>query len=276
MKKQLTYLYSIALLFLTTACEDVNYGNLFYSPCDVNARFEQSIVYNQERQTDTLTVSDDAYSFWVTSDLHLKTELTTPIANFLKSANDGAAQFIVYNGDIFHGKEEYADFASDILHSQSPLPSFYVAGNHDLYFGWDVYHKRFGSSTYTAVVKTPKGNDLLIFLESASATLGQSQYNWLKEVFNQRYNYRHCFVFTHTNFYNQHITNGVFLSDEAHVLYHLFKEKKVTAVYSGHSHVEDQEIILGVTYLTTGNLQNGKVARVTVTDQTIEHEFKQF
>ena len=77
MKKQLTYLYSIALLFLTTACEDVNFGNLFYSPCDVNARFEQSIVYNQERQTDTLTVSDDTYSFWVTSDLHLKTELSS-------------------------------------------------------------------------------------------------------------------------------------------------------------------------------------------------------
>lgn len=276
MKKILTYTTLMTLLAVLTACDDVNFGNLFYTPCDVNARFEQSTIYNQKHPIDTLELHSEQYSFWVTSDLHFKNETTKPIEKFLVQANNGEAQFIVYNGDIYHGKEEYANYASEVLHNKSPLPSFYTAGNHDLYFGWNVYYDRFGTSTYTAIVKTPKDKDLLIFLESAAATLGNSQYQWLQEVLNKRGYYRHCFVFTHTNLFHQHVANGTFMPDEAHVLYRLFSDNKVTAVFTGHTHQEHEDTLLGVKYITTGALKNGEAGLVEVTAKDIAFEFIHF
>lgn len=274
MKNLRTSLFILPLLAVLSSCEDVNLGNLIYTPCNVDHRFEQSIAYNQSHPIDTVKTTYGDYAFWITSDLHIKESTPPYVEQFLKNANKDSAQFIVYNGDIYHGQEAYATYASQVLHSQSPLPAFYVAGNHDLYFGWDIYQNNFGSSTYTAVVKTPAGNDLLIMLESASATLGNSQYKWLQEQLKQRGNYRHCFVFTHTNLHYQHITNGVFMADEAHALYRLFSDNKVDAVFTGHSHVENQQTLLGVQYITTGSLKNGQLGMVNVTDKEVRVEFK--
>lgn len=274
MKNLKKSLFTLLLLAVLSSCEDTNISNLFYTPCDVDHRFEQSIAYNQAHPTCTLQVDNDNYAFWITSDLHIKESTPPYVEQFLKNAGKDSAQFIVYNGDIYHGQEAYATYASQVLHSQSPLPAFYVAGNHDLYFGWDIYQNNFGSSTYTAIIQTPAGNDLLIMLESASATLGNSQYKWLQEQLKQRGNYRHCFVFTHTNLQYQHITNGVFMADEAHVLYRLFSDNKVSAVFTGHSHVENQQTLLGVQYITTGSLKNGQLGMVNVTDNEVRVEFK--
>lgn len=274
MRKKLRYSCLLPLLLGFAACDDVNLGNLFCSPCDVNTRFEQSMAYNQANPLDTLHIDNANYAFWVSSDLHIEESESPYVNQFLKTANDGRCQFIVYNGDLYHGKEAYADYASNLLHTQSPLPAFYVAGNHDLYFGWNIYQERFGTSTYTAVVATPSGNDLLIFLESASATLGKDQYAWLKETLTKRGYYRHCFVFTHTNLIYQHITNGVFMSDEAQLLFRLFSDHKVSAVFTGHSHVANKATVMGVPYLNTGSLKNGEVLRMHIEEKQILEEFK--
>ena len=275
MKNLRAFLFILPLLAVLSSCEDVNVGNLFYTPCNVDHRFEQSIAYNQAHPIDTVKTTYGDYAFWITSDLHIKESTPPYVEQFLKNAGKDSAQFIVYNGDIYHGQESYATYASQVLHSQNPLPAFYIAGNHDLYFGWDIFQNNFGSSTYTAVVKTPAGNDLLIMLESASATLGNSQYKWLQEQLKQRGNYRHCFVFTHTNLQYQHITNGVFMADEAHALYRLFSDNKVDVVLTGHSHVENQQTLLGVQYITTGSLKNGQLGWVDVTEKEVNVEFKQ-
>lgn len=272
---KLKTLYGLLLGVVLASCDDANMGNLFYTPCDVNTRFDQSMAYNQDHPIDTLQVNSDDYAFWVCSDLHIEEQLPPYVSQFLQTANDGKAQFIVYNGDLFHGQEAHAEYAAQVLHKESPLPSFYVAGNHDLYFGWELYQSRFGTSTYTAIVQTPSAKDLYIFLESASATLGQRQYEWLQGILAKRGYYRHCFVFTHTNLIYQHITNGVFMRDEAHALYRLFSDHQVSAVFTGHSHVANHETLLGVTYITTGALKDGELVRIQVEQKRLVEEFKQ-
>lgn len=275
MKKISLYTLIACWVVLLTACDDVNFGKFFYTDCDVNARFEQSIAYHQQHPIDTLTVEQDDYSFWVTSDLHIENELSQPVQDFLTLAGKGKELFIVYNGDLYNGKEEYANYTATVLKEKSPLPAFYVAGNHDLYFGWNLYQTRFGTSTYTSVVKTPSGKDLFIFLESASATLGANQYEWLSQVLSKRGYYRHCFVFTHTNLLSQHIANGTFLSDEAQMLFSLFSKNRVNAVFTGHAHHESDQTIMGVRYLITGALKNGYFGKTTVSKKGFEWEFKQ-
>lgn len=276
MKKTLTFLVATTLLATLSACDEVNMGNLFYSPCNVDKRFEQSMAYNQAHPIDTIRVANQDYAFWICSDLHIENEPHTYVSQFLAQATPQEAIFAVFNGDLYNGNEAYAEVAWQTIKAQSQIPYFCVAGNHDLYFGWDVYGKRFGTSTYTVVVKTPEYKDLYLFLESAGATMGKSQLQWITNQLGKRKQYRHCFVVTHNNFFPEYITNGVFMQDETHKLFGLFGDNKVTAVFSGHAHVTSDNTVLGVRYLTTGDLQNGHYGVVQVTPEGFEWTCKQF
>lgn len=275
MRKTASVLITTALLLILSACEDVNFGKFFYTDCDVDTRFEQSINRNMQQEENMLFAADDKYGFWVCSDLHLKKEIPPYLEHFFEQVNSSSNElFIVYNGDLYNGDADEADFTYNTLQKQSPLPAFYTAGNHDLFFDWNIYYDRFGSSTYTLEIKTPTATDLLLFLESASATLGKKQYDWLCDVLRKRKSYRHCFVITHTNFSQQGINNGIFMSDEMHTLYRLFGDHQVTAVFSGHAHQCNDQTRLGVRYLTTGALKNGEYGLVTIDNDKWEWEFK--
>ncbi len=275
MHKTSYYLLTALFIGLFSSCNDVNLGNLFYSSENVDARFAASMQYNTEHTAIRQEVTED-YCFLVCSDLHIKQAENPYIDQFFSPDIHKAAQFVLYNGDLFHGQEPEAKKAYELLQAKNTLPYYCSAGNHDLYFGWDLYHRYFGSATYAIAVATPSANDLILVIESASGTLGRDQLAWLKEQLSlQRAKYRYCFIVTHTNFSHLHATNGIFMQDELHVLFRLFADHRVTAVFSGHSHVEHQITYLGVPYYTTAALKNGAYGQMTVTEKQCVWEFKQ-
>ncbi len=275
MKKIISYLSIATILVVLSSCEDVNVGNLFYTTYDVEARFEASMNYNATQKTFTQSVPEE-YTFLVCSDLHINQEENPYITQFLQPNFHKNVHFIVYNGDLFQGQEAEAKKASELLKGQVIIPSYFSAGNHDLYFGWDLYNRYFGSSTYSFVMQSPSANDLFLVIESGSATLGSKQLAWLKDqLMNQRSKYRHCFIVTHTNFTQMHALNGIYMPDELHLLYRMFADYDVTGVLTGHAHAAHQTTYLGVPYYTTDALKNGAYGKMTVNDKEITWEFKQ-
>lgn len=275
MQRYFTYIITFLSIGLLSSCEDVNLGNLFYTSCDVEARFEGSMDYNAAHGALSQFVPEE-YSFVVCSDLHIDQEENPYITQFLQPSLHKDAHFILYNGDLFQGQETEAKIASDLLHAQGILPSYYAAGNHDLYFGWDIYNRYFGSSTYAISINTPSASDLILVLESGSATLGSKQLAWLKEQLSQeRGKYRYCFVVTHTNFSHLHAANGTYMPDEQQLLFRLFADHHVTAVFSGHAHVQNETTYVGVPYYTTAALKNGAYGQMTVTPKLCTWDFKQ-
>lgn len=275
MQKTIYYLLVALFMGLLSSCNDVNLGNLFYSSFNVDQRFASSMQYNAEHSAIYQEVTED-YSFILCSDLHIQQEDNPYIEAFFNAKIQQEAQFVVYNGDLFHGQEAEAQKAHQLLQAKNTLPYYCLAGNHDLYFGWDLYHRYFGSSTYAITIATPTATDLMLVLESASGTLGKDQLAWLKQQLNEeRGKHRHCFVVTHTNFTHLHATNGIFMDDERHVLFRLFADHRVTAVISGHAHKEHQITYLGVPYYTTNALKNGAYGQLKVTEKVCTWEFKQ-
>ena len=264
-------LYSFILLALSS-CEYnlIRFGWTDYS---VDQRFEDSRRYNEEHPAPCLEVDTDEYKFTATSDYHLHTD-SVFLPKFFDYINNSKSTFVALNGDLYNSKEEFADFAYSALTSGIKIPAYYTCGNHDEYFGWNLYYDRFGSSTYNFTVTTPHYKDLYIALETGSSTLGAGQYNWLKEVLSGREEYRYCIVFTHSNFTYQGLTNGVFTQEETVVLFDLFTKNNVNLVISGHSHIENDKTIENVRYVTTGAMKDGHYGICNVGKSEVGFEFE--
>ena len=100
--------------------------------------------------------------------------------------------------------------------------------------------------------------DHLIFLDSASGTLGTTQIKLIEEgVLNGRYAngesiYRYTFVFSHTNIFKPQFNEfaSTFTREETFYLLDKFEEWNVTCVFCGHVHTWDERNFNGVHYLT--------------------------
>lgn len=96
--------------------------------------------------------------------------------------------------------------------------------------------------------------DHLIFLDSASGTLGHTQIELIKEgALNGKYDiYRNTFVFTHTNIFRPQFFEfaSAFTREENFFLLDQFKKWNVTCVFCGHVHMWDERDYNGVHYLT--------------------------
>ena len=154
------------------------------------------------------------------------------------------------------------------------IPAYYTCGNHDQYFGWNLYHDRWGSSTYTFTITTPNYKDLYIVLETGSSTLGEGQYNWLKKQLLKRDNYRYCIVITHSNLTYQGFQNGTFSQEETVILFDLFSRSGVDMVISGHSHRENDVTIENVRYITTGAIKDGCFGTCYVNKSEVGFKFE--
>ncbi|MBP5318878.1 MAG: metallophosphoesterase [Paludibacteraceae bacterium] len=274
--RQLAFLRQLAVAaaaLLLSGCE-FNPVRFVWTDTDVNLRFEQSRAYEAQHPHAGLTLASE-YRFAVASDLHLRQD-NAPVVAFHRQLNEAQADFVVYNGDLYNGKPAFADFAKEALESDTDVPVFYVCGNHDLYYGWETFFDRFGGSSYTFDVTTAEGTDRYFVLESASATLGQEQFQWLQQALQQAQGCRYRIVLTHNNFTFGGDTNGMFSMDELDTLWALFAEYRVHLVISGHSHREDDSEILGVRYLTTGAFKNGDYGWCRVSAQGLQFDFRHF
>ena len=101
--------------------------------------------------------------------------------------------------------------------------------------------------------------DLFVFLDSGNATHGRRQLDWLKQLLQQRDQYRHVVVNTHTclfrTSYNYSTTPAANLPEEEYYeLIDLMSRHNVSLFLMGHFHHKEQHLIGNTPYVMTDNL----------------------
>ena len=245
-------------------CEKYDIQGFFVSPSKerVNKRFEQSMEYNQNHMADTLIISEEEnYRFLVAADFHVKTTACN-LAKYTKiTAANSNILFSSILGDITDQKGGLQIAYDSINNNKGNAIIRTIAGNHDIYFDqWTEFYELFGSSTYFFVVKTPTATDLFIALETSSGSIGKLQKTWLENILKEkRAQHRHCFVLTHTNFFDTELSqfpSGNFSLEETAFLTNIFAKHNVNLIINGHDHTHDYTELNGVKYLTLGDAQD--------------------
>ncbi|MDX1284100.1 MAG: metallophosphoesterase, partial [Draconibacterium sp.] len=137
------------------------------------------------------------------------------------------------------------------------------------------------ASTYYFTVNTPNSIDIFICLDTGSGTLGSKQLEWLKQVLEERHNYRNCMLFTHCNFFrNRHTGSTNPLVEELHVLLELCAKYKVNTVITGHDHKKDVVELGETTFITTDALhddyKNAGYLQLEISGKDIGYNFINF
>lgn len=166
----------------------------------------------------------------------------------------------------------YSDGEKLIPFDQLPFPFYPVVGNHDItHNGWALWSNIFHSSFYqipvlvmTDVEKGEMAFDHLIFLDSASGTLGQEQVELIEEgvldakEIEKEYGIklRNTFVFSHTNIFRPRSVEfaSTFPREEMFFLLDRFAKWNATIVFLGHVHKWDQQTVNGIEYLTLDSM----------------------
>lgn len=247
------------ILVSQTSCFDVDFRGMFYSSIDVNKRFSDSQIWNENHDLQKIKIEGDEYKFIVAGDSHVGG--TENLKVLIEEANKPEYAFFSICGDVTTGKKDDYEVFNNTLTQFCSSKYFLIAGNHDLYFkGWETYFEIFGSSSYYAEIETNNSIDLLIFLDTGSATLGKNQTEWLEDLLeNKREKYRKCFIFSHVNFFRvwgRKSGSTNFLIEELEYLLALFHENNVDFVFSGHDH-RRYEVEFGSTkYITLDALKD--------------------
>ncbi len=272
----------ILLLCITIGlhgCDYVDIPDIFISPSSVNDRYEQSMVWNTTHPSKTIHTTREEYTIFNIADVHIgETSNLNLLINRILNQQPAT---LVINGDFVNGhKDDYDKFDATIF-SQDTLPYFLTLGNHELYFdGWSEFYKRYGSSMYSFIIKTPSAEDLYICLDTGSGTLGKKQIKWLKDLLiNKRTNYRNCVIFTHVNlFRNRHTTSTNPNVEELYVLLDLFAQYAVNMVITGHDHIRYIEKIGNTTHISIDALKDGvknaSFLKLQINKHTINYIFE--
>ncbi len=194
----------------------------------------------------------DQFSFAMVGDLHLGGGNTTRLRRILADATAEGDEFVLFLGDIVdHGTQsDVQAFHQAIADTGWTGKTFSVAGNHDVFGdGWGYFRDLTGSSTYAFTA----GNAKFIALDSADATLGSRQTQWLRTQLAGP-NPAHVFVFSH---YSPVVpgqeTYLKFSSEtEALNLMSLCTQAGVRAWLGAHYHSYIKQSIAGVDYLIAG------------------------
>jgi predicted phosphodiesterase len=244
-----------------------------------NQRFVQSLDWNNGHSPLEILVNSDEYSILSMGDSHVGG--TANLDTFLSIAEFRKPAAVVMAGDLTTGKsDDYTEFNNHIP-KESPFPIFPVAGNHDLYYnGWEEFYNMFGSSTYYFSINTPIAKDLFICLETGGGTVGNKQLDWLINILiTVRPGYRHCMVFTHTNFFRSRHTDSTNpLVEEVNTLSELFLKNRVDMVITGHDHKQDVDNFGTTTYIVMDALKDGisnaGYFQINMKNGRIEYQFE--
>jgi UDP-2,3-diacylglucosamine pyrophosphatase LpxH len=210
-------------------------------------RFNQSMEWNKQHPYTEIEVTSEDYNLFCIADCHVGG--TKNLKSFLNIANSTTASAIVMVGDLTTGHSKDYKIFETCLPIQPSMPLFFIAGNHDEFFGgWNEFNSKFGSSTYLFTLATPNAQDLFICLDSGGGTLGGKQIKWLENTLKTtRPAYRNCFVFSHVNLFRpRHTTSTNPFVEEIEVLIALFTKYHVNMVITGHDHERDDHLF-GIT-----------------------------
>ena len=247
---------TIAILFCVS-CEDVDFSGFFYNNNPVNDRVKESLEWNKANPEKSIIIPGTDYTILVAGDSHVGGIVN--LNTFLTQANTTGASGIVIAGDLTTGHKEDYDVFKQEIDTKTNLPTFFVVGNHDLFFdGWDVYFDYFGSSTYSFKVNTSEATDLFICLDTGSGTLGSKQLNWVTDLLEkERKNVRYCVVITHVNFIREHRTSSTnLLVEEVRAILDLCYRHSIDLVITGHDHNRSEQYFNRTHFLTLDALED--------------------
>jgi 3',5'-cyclic AMP phosphodiesterase CpdA len=181
-------------------------------------------------------------------------------------------RFVVVTGDITqNGRrgdlERFIGIAKTL-----GVPCYPVIGNHDIYFdNFSAWRDLIGSTRY----RIDHSNTTLFILDSANASLGSSQLDWLRgELGSAR---DRVFVFTHVNLFVKTPLDSQQLTEtrERARLMSILKGR-ADAVFMGHLHKRLIREAGGVAYVVTEDFRDNRTyCRVHVSAAGIRREFLQ-
>ena len=262
------HLILLTATLVLASCNRLDVTGMFFSSgTHTEDRVAQWLEWNDQHSATVINGAPDQYNIYVCSDIHLEGN-TDRISQFLQHEYaDPSGLFSIVNGDLAN---ESGPRPFRLLDSLLRLPSasdtcFVTIGNHDIYFDCQQYFQQyFHTSTYTVTVQTISGaKDLFVFLDSGNATHGQRQLQWLRQLLQQRDQYRHVVVSTHTclfrTSYNYSTTPAANLPEEEYYqLLDLMSDHNVSLFLMGHFHHKEQHTLGGVPYVMTDNLNEQK------------------
>ena len=166
----------------------------------------------------------------------------------------------------------YSDGEKLIPFEKLPFPFYPVVGNHDItHNGWALWSNIFHSSFYqvgiivlTDLEKGEMVMDRLIFLDSASGTLGREQVELIEQgvldakELEKQYGVktRNTFIFSHTNIFRPRSVEfaSTFPREEMFFLLDKFAKWDANIVFLGHVHKWDEQVVNGIEYLTLDSM----------------------
>ncbi len=296
--KKILILSILAAAAVLSACEKVSPAGILMAGTAVEDRVKMSNLFYKEHMDDhTVLMAFGDYTFIVGADSHLATD-SGRLDEMMAIGLENEDLFYAHLGDLADTKAEYYstldsllkeakkryvpkyytqineyEYVSKLNQDEHPRPVTYdeitfpffpVVGNHDItHNGWALWSNIFYSSFYEIDVIDflPEGDiafDHLIFLDSASGTLGKTQIDLINQgVLDGKYAdgesmYRYTFVFSHTNIFRPQFFEfaSTFTREETFFLLDQFEKWNVSAVFCGHVHTWDERNFNGVHYLT--------------------------
>ena len=231
----------------------------------VEKRYEQSMEMTGGLKVENIMAQEN-YTFYVATDPHIdQTHRNLDIFNDT-FRNDSNASFGVILGDCIDVKGNLPKYLEALSYSPERhsynQEIFHVLGNHDIYFnGWVDFKEIIGPSVYWFEVIYDGGKDLYISLDSATGSLGRKQTKWLKTFLAENRNdYRHCVILTHTNFFytdRSQGSSGNMPIEESMSLVDFFGRHDVSLVLQGHDHFREDLTFDNVRYTILGAIKDG-------------------
>ncbi|MBQ3673895.1 MAG: metallophosphoesterase [Paludibacteraceae bacterium] len=270
MKRSLYISFIILATITFASCDRIDVAGIFNgSSPHHDARFKQSMEYNEtfginESGLQTIHATENTYEIYWATDVHVA-GTTVLLDSFINLAlTDYYCEAIVFGGDIIDAKNNYPLFYKSLEPAvASGMPLFCTPGNHDLCFGqWKEYVEYWKTSVYWFQVIIPSGEkDLFICIDSADATLGRAQFNWLKDLLEKKSKegYRHIIVFSHTHMFKKDSNNANgahFNTEEIYDITSLLSKYHVEYYMNGHDHTPEVTIYKNVHYVTIGSMKD--------------------
>jgi predicted phosphodiesterase len=258
----------IAALSLPIACSVDLFG--LFASTKLDIRLESKDRFKFLTDADRNLALGETYSFIVLTDTHIAGGNAHGLGK-LKDVIKPEDKFVVITGDITqNGRREDVRKFIEIAGSLG-VPCYPVVGNHDIYFdNFSNWKELIGSTRY----RIDHSNTTLFILDSANATFGAAQLDWLGDELSTAKN--HVFVFTHANLFVQSSGDIQQLTEtrERARLISILKGR-ADAMFMGHVHRRIIREAGGVDYITIEDFRgNDTYCRVHVSSGGISYEFE--
>lgn len=263
-------LTGIFILLVLGSCT-VDLMGLFASD-DMNSRFFERNTFNFLTPDTRVLSLGEEYAFLVLSDTHIEGRDAFGLEK-LASVIDDTIKFVVITGDITQsGTREEVQRFIEIAQSLG-VPCYPMLGNHDVYFGnWSIWKELIGSSTYR--IDTQDNSTTILILDTANASMGKEQIDWIEEELKTARS--HVFIFTHTNLFVEGMGDLQQMTDmreRARIMALL--QGRCDAMFTGHVHKRIIKTLGGVEYITIEDYRSKKTyLKVQVTQVGFDYTFR--